>query len=117
MHVDDVVDALMLCGFDPLAKGEVFNISNDCAQEEVVNSISTALNVPAPRLRMPESLLRFVAVIFSGMKAFPVSRSRINALVARTRYPSDKLKRVLGYQPTRDVKETIVEVFSNDDEL
>jgi nucleoside-diphosphate-sugar epimerase len=117
VHVDDVVDALMLCGFDERAQGEIFNISNDCAQEELVNAISTALGVPAPRLRVPESLMRFVAAIFSGMKASPVSRSRINALVARTRYPSDKLKRILGYQPTREVKETIVEVFSNDDEL
>ncbi len=117
VHVDDVVEALMLCGFDERSHGEVFNLSNDCAQENVVNAMAKVLNVKAPRLRVPEGVMRFLAAVFSGVKAFPVTGSRIDALVARTQYPSDKLKRILGYQPTRDVKETIVEVFSNDDEL
>lgn len=114
VHVDDVVYSLMLCGFDERAKGEIFNISNDCAQECVVNAMAEALNVSAPRMRVPEGVVRFVSAVFSGVKSFPISRSRIDALVARTRYPTNKIKIVLGYQPTRVVKETIAEVFFDD---
>lgn len=114
VHVDDVVDALMLCGFDERAKGEIFNISNDCSQESLVDAMAKALHVPAPRLRVPEGMIRFVSAVFSGLKGFPISHSRINALVARTRYPTDKLRSVLDYQPSRDVKETISEVFFDD---
>mgnify|MGYP003385936439 CR=1 FL=1 len=111
VHVDDVIDALVLCGFDDRAKGEIFNISNDCAQEDVVNAIAKQLNVAQPKLRVPEWLIRLVYVVFSSVKGFPLSKSRIEALLVRTRYPTDKLNLLLGYQPTRDVKETIGEVF------
>jgi nucleoside-diphosphate-sugar epimerase len=114
IHVDDVIEALMLCGFDKRAKGEIFNISNDCTQECLVIAIAKALNVSPPRIRVPEGIMRFVAAIFSNIKEFPVSHSRIDALVARTSYPTNKLKIVLEYQPTRDVKETIAEVLLDD---
>lgn len=111
IHVDDVVDALMLCGFDERAKGQVFNISNDCPQERFVGAIAQALNVPAPRLRLPESLMRFMVSTLSWTNRFPVSHSRIDALVARTRYPADKISTVLGFYPTRGVEGSIKGVF------
>lgn len=111
VHVNDVVDALMLCGFDERAKGEIFNISNDCTQESLVEAIAKSLNVTAPKMRVPEGMMRFVSAVFSGVKKFPLSQSRIDALVARTHYPTDKLENILGYSPTRDVKQTITEVF------
>ena len=111
VHVDDVIDALMLCGFDDRAKSEIFNISNDCAQEDVVNAIAKQLNLAQPKLRLPEGLIQLVSAIFSSVKGFPLSRPRVEALLARTCYPTDKLNLLLGYQPTRDVKDTIGEVF------
>ena len=117
VHVDDVVDALMLCGFDERAKGEIFNISNDCSQVDIVNTIAKQFNVVEPTLRVPEGFIRLISVLFSKIKGFPLSHSRINALVARTRYPTDKLSSVLDYQPSRDVKDTIAEVFLDIDML
>lgn len=108
VHVDDVVDVLMLCGFDDRAKGETFNISNDCAQEDLVNAIARQLGVEEPKLRLPECLVRLVSIIVPSKL---LSSSRINALVARTRYPTDKLKLVFNYQPSHDVKSTIGDVF------
>lgn len=114
IHVSDVVDALMLCGFDERAKGEIFNISNDCSQKELVDAMAKFLNVSPPKLCVPEWLMRLVSSAFVGVKGFPITHSRIDALVARTNYPVDKLEAVLGYRPTRIVKETITEVFSDD---
>lgn len=114
VHVDDVVAALMLCGFDERARGEVFNISNDCPQEQLVMAMAQALNVPAPRLCVPEWLMRLAAGMFSGVRGFPLSASRIDALVARTRYPSNKLETVLGYRLQHQVRDTIGEIFLDD---
>lgn len=111
VHIGDVVDAIMLCGFDERAKGHIFNISNDCPQESVVGAMAKALKVPTPSLRVPESVMRFIASSFSWVKGFPVSHSRVDALVSRTHYPVSKLASVLGYRPTRVVEETIAEVL------
>lgn len=117
IHVDDVVTALMLCGFDDRAKGQLFNISNDCPQEQLVAAMARALNAPAPRLRVPEWVMRLVVGVFSHMRGFPVSVSRIDSLVARTSYPTDKLASMLGYSPRHKVTEKIAEVFLNNGEV
>lgn len=114
VHVDDVVAALVLCGFDERARGHVFNISNDCPQEDLVASMAQALNVNAPRLRVPEWVLRLAASLFSGVRAFPVTGRRIDSLVGRTSYPADKLASMLGFHPQHDVKVAISEVLLND---
>lgn len=117
VHVEDVVAAMMLCGFDERAKGEIFNISNDCPQEQLVSAMAKALGVAAPSLRVPEWLMRLFALIFSGVRSFPISDSKISSLVARTSYPSSKLEAILGYRPTHDVRETIGEIFLEDGDL
>lgn len=114
VHVGDVVDAMVLCGFDERAKGHVFNISNDCSQERIVGALAKDLQVPTPSLRVPESLMRFMVSSCSWIKGFPVSHSRVDALVSRTHYPVNKLASVLDYRPTRVVEETITEVLFDD---
>lgn len=111
VHVNDVVDALMLCCFDERARGQIFNISNDCFQESLVSAMAKALDVPEPTLRVPEAPMRLVAKLFSVVRGFPMTTSRIDSLVAQTSYPTDKLRSVLGYSPRHDVNETIGEIF------
>ena len=111
VHVDDVVGALLLCGFDQKARGEVFNISNDCSQEYLVEAMAKAMNVSPPRLRLPEWVVRLISALFKNVSGFPVTTSRINALVARTQYPAVKLKKILGYEPKYDIAETVEEVI------
>jgi nucleoside-diphosphate-sugar epimerase len=117
VHVDDVAAALILCGFDDRAKGHIFNISNDCLQEQLVAAMARALNAPAPWLRVPEWVMRLVVGVFSQARRFPVSASRIDSLVARTSYPTDKLASILEYSPQNKVSEKIAEVFLNDGEV
>lgn len=112
IHVNDVVSALLLCGFDNRARGHIFNLSNDCTQEKLVTAMANTLNVNPPWLRLPEWLVRMVVKVFSRVEGFPVTTSRINALVARTSYPAAKLKEVLGYEPKYEVESTIGEVIS-----
>ncbi|CAI8777247.1 MULTISPECIES: NAD-dependent epimerase/dehydratase family protein [Pseudomonas] len=111
IHVDDVVSALMLCGFDPRAKGEVFNLSNDCALSDLINGMADAQHVTRPRWSLPEAPLRLMVSLVNRFSALPVTQARIDALVARTRYPSTKLLDTLGFIPEREVPAVICELF------
>lgn len=111
IHVDDVVSALMLCGFDCKAKGEIFNLSNDCALSDLINGMADAQRVSRPKWSLPEAPLRLMASIAYRFLRLPVTQARIDALVARTSYPSTKLREVLGFVPERDVPASIGELF------
>jgi nucleoside-diphosphate-sugar epimerase len=110
VHVEDVVECLMRCAFDPRAKGHVFNLSNDCLMEELIQSIARWTGVEPPRLRIPETLARACAFAGRGIKNFPLTNGRIDALVSRTCYPNEKLRRVLDFLPIKHVPESIMDV-------
>lgn len=111
VHVEDVVEALMLCGFKPAAQGQVFNLSNDCFQEELVNAIACHLGIGRPFLRLPEALVRTLARERGWLKCFPLTQARVDSLVGRTHYKCQKLEVVLGYRPSRAIPDYIGEVF------
>ncbi|MHA3737421.1 NAD-dependent epimerase/dehydratase family protein [Pseudomonas sp. Eth.TT006] len=112
IHVDDVVSALMLCGFDSRAKGHIFNLSNDCSLSELIDGMADALRVNRPKRSVPEAPLRFLVEIASRFLRLPITQGRIDALVARTTYPTTKLQDVLGFIPQRQVPVAIGELFT-----
>lgn len=111
VHVSDVVDALMLCAFSSRAANEIFNISNDCLQTDLVLAMSEASKVSCPKFRMPEWLARVASRIFAWFGAFPLKESHVNALVARTRYPADKIYLQLGFKPRVNIPDFIKEII------
>lgn len=112
IHVEDVVSALMLCGFDSRAKGQVFNLSNDCALSDLIDGMADALQVNRPKRSVPEAPLRFFIEIAKRFIRLQITQGRIDALVARTTYPSTKLHDVLGFTPRRQVPVAISELFT-----
>jgi len=106
-----VVKVLRLCGSDDRAKGQIFNVSNDCLLEEMVQGIACAFGVPPPRLRLPEWFVRSIVGVTSKVVPIPLTQQRINALVQRTRYPYYKLERELGFTPRKSVPSVIGEVL------
>lgn len=111
IHVDDVVSALYLCVIDPRAKGHVFNVSNDCTLKVLIEGIAEALGVPPPRLTLPERPVRIGLAVLATLFKLPVTQKRIDALVRRTTYPTDKLYAVLGYSPEKVVSTAIREIY------
>jgi nucleoside-diphosphate-sugar epimerase len=107
IHVDDVVSALLLCAFDSRAKGEIFNISNDCSLKEVIGGIAESLSISPPSLRVPEILVRLVVSVASVLTKGLVTQERVNALTARTHYPATKLESLLSFVPERYVPKYI----------
>ncbi|MGY2041001.1 NAD-dependent epimerase/dehydratase family protein [Pseudomonas pergaminensis] len=111
IHVDDVVSALYLCVIDPRAKGHIFNVSNDCTLRELIAGIAEALEVPPPRLTLPERPVRIGLAVIARLFKLPVTQKRIDALVRRTRYPTDKIYNVLEFSPKKAVFTTIREIY------
>jgi nucleoside-diphosphate-sugar epimerase len=110
VHVDDVVAALLKCGTDARARGQIYNLSNDCLLEEMIRGIATALGVRPPRIRLPEGLARGIVGAVSGMVPFPLTQERINGLVRRTKYSTTKIEAGLNYKATHSVPEAMREI-------
>ncbi len=111
VHVDDVVEVLLRCGFDPRARGEIFNLSNDCSLDDLIGGIATTLQVTPPRLRIPEPLARLAASLLRKIVTIPLTQERINALVSRTGYPCQKLESKLNFTPQAPVPNSIGEAL------
>ncbi|WP_343659576.1 NAD-dependent epimerase/dehydratase family protein [Ralstonia sp.] len=103
VHVEDVVAALLACARNPNARDQIYNLSNDCTLEGLAEESARAFDVRPPLLRVPERAMRMVASLGSALPRFPLTNERINALVNRTRYPSDKIERELGIKATISV--------------
>nr|WKF58543.1 N-acetyl-alpha-D-glucosaminyl-diphospho-ditrans,octacis-undecaprenol 4-epimerase [Paraburkholderia busanensis] len=103
VHVDDVVAALLACGTQAAASNRVFNVANDCSLEELAISCAQALGVASPWLRLPEGLARLAARCGSVLPRFPLTQERVNALVGRTTYSSQRIRDELGVQPSISV--------------
>ncbi len=114
VHVDDVVTALMKCAFEPQARGETYNLSNDCLLEDLIKCIASILAVPRPRVRISESLIRPVVRVFEGWLSIPLTQSRIDALVNKTRYPADKIISELGFMFLKPMPVAIEDLIQKD---
>ena len=112
IHVDDVVSALITCAINPHSLGHIYNLSSDCSLEDLINCIASFLGVRPPWLRFPESIIRLLITLFKGRVNLPLTISRIDALVNRTRYPADQIVYDLGFQFSKPMPLAIGELVS-----
>ena len=109
VHVDDVVDALILCAVDKRAKNQIFNLSNDCKLSDIVEKISRWKGRSPKFLCIPEKPLRFLVMLLSKIVNFPLNENRIDVLISKTTYPNKKMQDFLGYSPIRAIPDFVVE--------
>jgi nucleoside-diphosphate-sugar epimerase len=107
VHVEDVVEAMFLCGKNDLALGNTYNLSQNIKIEKMVLSILEGLAQKRNFLRVPEMPLRFLTNILSFSPHFPLSISRIDALTSRSIYISNKITNELNLE----FKSTLEESF------
>jgi nucleoside-diphosphate-sugar epimerase len=98
VHVDNVVQALVLCATCPAAAGRIYNLSDFRTIEAFVASIADDLGVPFPRLRVPTVLARGGARLSQLLVGGPLTTARVNVLICRAQYPIDRIERELGYR-------------------
>ncbi len=107
IHIEDVVDALMLCGSDDKALGEVFILSQTTSIENMVSSFIPESISDNKILRFPEGLVRIIAGIFGIIPGFPLTLLRVDALTNKCIYESSKIQTKLGFKFSMTLEESL----------
>lgn len=98
IHVENVVDALILCAKTKNKNSGVYIVSDNIELEIFINYISTMLGKVSPKKHIPESLVRFLSATLSKFFSFPLTISRINALTNTVKYDYSKIQSELGFK-------------------
>lgn len=98
IHVDNVVDALILSGTEPKASGRVYNISDHRTLEHFISVLAAAVGVRPPAVRLPEYPVRMLARLLGRVPGSPLTESRVDALVTRAVYSISRIEDELGYR-------------------
>ena len=98
VHVNDVVEALLRCGSDDKALGNIYNLSQTIEIERMVRYFLLGLGVERSPFRLPEYIVRAVVIVFGNFDRFPLTNSRIDALTGQCIYSSNKIMRELGFE-------------------
>jgi nucleoside-diphosphate-sugar epimerase len=107
VYVDNVADALVACATAPAARRGVYNLSDFLTMEAFVEAIAAALGAPAPRRRLPETPVRWLARAAGRLPGFPLTESRVDALTSRARYSTARIERELGYAHRVSLREGV----------
>lgn len=111
IHVENVVDALIMCGTAGLpTNGRAYIVSDHRTLESFVGIIAAVLGKSAPQIRFPESLVRAAVALTGPIPQFPLKSSRVNALTNRTVYRADRIGSELGYKNRISMEEGIGEL-------
>ncbi len=109
VHVDDVVNALILCGFNKNAINNDYIISDNLNQKEFVNIVCDSLNKKYPKLSFPYAVVKYLSSILAHIPYFRSLDSKVNALSTTALYSTGKIENELGYKKQRPLREAIVE--------
>jgi nucleoside-diphosphate-sugar epimerase len=110
VSVENVAEALFLCGTNNLAKGKTYNISDWTTIEDFVKIITNVLKKPYPQIRLPLFLMGLLGKLGDVVPKLPLTTGRVNALSNRSIYLNDAIINDLGYQNVIQTK-TAIENF------
>ena len=111
IHVDNVVQSLIDCGFKDKARGQTFNLSDYCTMESFVEMMALELGVRPPALCLPEWPVRKAVTLLEAITySWPLKASRVDALTSFVSYPTGKIEQCLGYAHIRSMSEGIADL-------
>jgi nucleoside-diphosphate-sugar epimerase len=112
IHVDNVVNGLICCGTMGAAKGRIFNLSDHRTLEQFVGVIANALGRSAPWLRIPELIAHLTGMTLGKIHGFPLTQSRVDALVNFSIYPISRIQQELGYSHILSMEDGLRELVA-----
>jgi UDP-glucose 4-epimerase len=106
VHVDDVVQAMLLAAEKPLARGQIYIVTDEktYSTRQIYTLICSELGRPVPGWTVPLILLRQAARLgdlIGAMRGRPLAfnRDALEKLVGSAWYSSDKIHHELGFRP------------------
>lgn len=98
VHVNDVVNAVVLCATMPQAEGKIYIVSDWTTIENLVQAMADGLNVMAPSRRFNLVAMLFLARILQWIPRWPLTETRVRALSNGTRYSTQLIAEDLGWR-------------------
>ncbi|MFZ5516437.1 MAG: NAD-dependent epimerase/dehydratase family protein [Candidatus Zhuqueibacterota bacterium] len=110
-YVTDLTEGIILCGERPEAAGEIFTLGGNeyVTLNEYVRLVAEALGVAAPTRKIPVWPV-WTAGLLCEMACYPlriqppIYRRRVDFFIKDRAFDISKAKKLLGYQPTIDLK-------------
>jgi dihydroflavonol-4-reductase len=106
VHIDDLVDGILLCSTSEAAIGEVFILAGPQAPtlNEIVRDIAQSLGVAEPRWRIPVWPLKAAGLLCESICVPlridpPLHRRRVAFFTHHREFDCSKAARLLGYAP------------------
>jgi dihydroflavonol-4-reductase len=106
VHIDDLVDGILLCSTSEAAIGEVFILAGPQAPtlNEIVRDIAQSLGVAAPRWRIPVWPVKAAGLFCESICVPlridpPLHRRRVAFFTHHREFDCSKAARLLGYAP------------------
>jgi nucleoside-diphosphate-sugar epimerase len=113
IHICNIVDALILCAYNPKANMKIFNLSDYSLLEDFIDIISSSLGKNKVIILLPEILIRSVTHFLKKFVRFPLMTDRINALTSRIKYPINSIEENLSDKHNISMEEGINELVVN----
>jgi nucleoside-diphosphate-sugar epimerase len=107
-HVDDVVLALLECGEQINAVGNIFIISQTITVQKMVESFLTGLEINKKIIQIPEWIVRLAVRVLSRFHLNPLTSSRIDALTGHCKYDSSKITNKLQFEFSKSLEEHLI---------
>lgn len=114
VHIDDLVDGILLCGTSAAALGEVFILAGPRAPtlNEIVRYIAQSLGVRKPRWRVPVWPVKTAGLLCESLCVPlriepPLHRRRVAFFTHHREFDCSKAARLLGYAPQVSPEEGI----------
>jgi len=114
LHVDNVVEALLLLAENDIAANRIYNLSDTQPLRATARTIASLLGVTLRGWTVPEGLLRWVVGLLERFGKFPLRQEGIDALVTEVVYPTNKIERELGYRHVRTGVEAYTDIVEVD---
>lgn len=119
VHVDDVIQALLLAVRQHQANRQVYIVTDEQAYStrKIYEMICTALGRPVARWSVPVVLMRLLARLgdlIGTMRGRPffLNRDVLHKLVGSACYSSAKIRQELGYRPVHNLENALPEMVS-----
>lgn len=110
VHEDNILEALMLSGSHAEAKQRTYNVSQNCAIEQMIAAVAGGIGRPPPHTRIPEGLARIATHAGRIVPRFPLTPGRVDALTSRVCYPSTRIEHELGYRHRKSIEDGLREL-------
>jgi len=109
--VEDVVEALLLCGDNNQAsQTAMYNLAHPCSLEAAINAMKRGMGKTSSSPRIPRWIAELGVRTMGRIPGFPLTKGRLEALTSRVTYQTSQIERELGYTFSMDIEDYLFEL-------